>query len=253
MAHRLDLGKFGCGVGTSGNESKWSPASFAPWKRDVSTSFQAYYRTKNLFSLFFMLLGVQISPPPPPHPFISATAYLSADGPRFSWSLIEMLLVVLRALLMVMLLEISISSSTDFIPIIRPPPNNHTPFISATAYLSAEGPMLSWGLIEMLLVVLRALLMDMLLEISISSSTDFIPIISGMMNSSCVFNLRVNTVITLQLCLEMKHNLVSPHIQRTELCWILPSFRRELSNMIEGNRAASHPLNQSPVMLLLSP
>ena len=47
--------------------------------------------------------------------------------------------------------------------------------------------------------------------------------------------------------------LVSPHIHRTEICWILPSVRRRLRNMIEGAgrpvaRYASHLL-----MLLLSP
>ena len=44
--------------------------------------------------------------------------------------------------------------------------------------------------------------------------------------------------------------LVSHHIPRTEICWILPSVRRELCNMIEGDRAASRPLCQSPVNVI---
>ena len=43
--------------------------------------------------------------------------------------------------------------------------------------------------------------------------------------------------------------LVSQHIPRTEICWILPSVRRELRNMI-GGRAASRPLCQSPVNVI---
>ena len=39
--------------------------------------------------------------------------------------------------------------------------------------------------------------------------------------------------------------LVSHNIPRTKICRILPSVRRELRNMIEGDRAASRPLCQS--------
>ena len=46
--------------------------------------------------------------------------------------------------------------------------------------------------------------------------------------------------------------LVSPHIRRTEICRILPSFRRELRNII-GDRAASRPLCQSPVNIIVIP
>ena len=37
-----------------------------------------------------------------------------------------------------------------------------------------------------------------------------------------------------------------------EICRILPSVRRELRNMIEGDRAASRPLCQSPVHVIVS-
>ena len=47
--------------------------------------------------------------------------------------------------------------------------------------------------------------------------------------------------------------LVSHHIHRTEICRILPSVRRELRNMIEGDRAASRPLCQSPVNVIVIP
>ena len=49
--------------------------------------------------------------------------------------------------------------------------------------------------------------------------------------------------------------LVSHHIPRAEICWILPSVRRELCNMIEGDRAASRPARYVSrlLMLLLSP
>ena len=46
--------------------------------------------------------------------------------------------------------------------------------------------------------------------------------------------------------------LVSHHIHRTEICQILPSVRRELRNMI-GDRAASRPLCQSPVNVIVIP
>ena len=46
--------------------------------------------------------------------------------------------------------------------------------------------------------------------------------------------------------------LVSPHIHRTEICQILPSVRRELRNMIEGDSAASRPLCRRLLSLLLS-
>ena len=47
--------------------------------------------------------------------------------------------------------------------------------------------------------------------------------------------------------------LVSPHIHRTEICRILPSVRRELCNMIEGDRVASRPLCQSHVNVIVIP
>ena len=47
--------------------------------------------------------------------------------------------------------------------------------------------------------------------------------------------------------------LVSHHIHRTEICRILPSVRRELRNMTEGDRAASRPLCQSPVNVIVIP
>ena len=47
--------------------------------------------------------------------------------------------------------------------------------------------------------------------------------------------------------------LVSHHIPRTDICRILHSVRRELCNMIEGDRAASRPLCQSPVNDIVIP
>ena len=47
--------------------------------------------------------------------------------------------------------------------------------------------------------------------------------------------------------------LVSHHIPRTEIRPILPSVRRELRNMIEGDRAASRRLCQSPVIVCYPP
>ena len=37
------------------------------------------------------------------------------------------------------------------------------------------------------------------------------------------------------------------------MCRILPSVRRELRNMIEGDRAVSRPLCQSPVNVIVIP
>ena len=48
-------------------------------------------------------------------------------------------------------------------------------------------------------------------------------------------------------------NLVSPHIHRTEICRILPSVRRGLCNMVEGDGAASCLLSQSPVRVIIIP
>ena len=40
--------------------------------------------------------------------------------------------------------------------------------------------------------------------------------------------------------------LVSHNIPRAEICWILPSVRRELRSMIEGDKEASRPLLLTP-------
>ena len=59
--------------------------------------------------------------------------------------------------------------------------------------------------------------------------------------------------IMLQLCLRNGNRiLVSPHIHRTEICQILPSVRRELRNVIEGDRAASRRYASHLFMLLLA-
>ena len=47
--------------------------------------------------------------------------------------------------------------------------------------------------------------------------------------------------------------MVSHHIPRTEICRIFLSGRRELLKMIEEDRAASRPLCQSPVNVIVIP